>query len=75
MSARNADRRTQRSVALRRLVMAGNLLAEVARGTHLEHEDLANAWDNALDALRADLAEPRKIPCRVPGCTCAGSTS
>jgi len=80
MSARNADRRTPRSAALRRLIAAGNLLAAAARG-HLDvpHEGpkeriardlgaildldaLADAWDNMVDTLRADLAEPGMIP-------------
>lgn len=60
MSARNADRRTPRSAALRRLVMVGNLLAERARSSQYRSDtDLANVWDSTLDALRADLAEPR----------------
>jgi hypothetical protein len=61
MSARNADRRTPRSAALRRLIAAGNLLAAAARGDTHATPELANAWDNSVDALRANLAEPHAI--------------
>ncbi|HJW81985.1 MAG TPA: hypothetical protein VJ396_07050 [Acidiferrobacterales bacterium] len=74
MSARNPDRRIPRSAALRRLIAAGNLLAAAACGGIKATPDLAATWDNAVEELRADLAEPRAIPCRVPGCTCPGST-
>lgn len=85
MSARNADRRTPRSAALRRLIAAGNLLTAAARGEIRATPDLADTWDNAVEALRADLAEPqtriatvpgsRTILPPVPGCACQRCTS
>lgn len=85
MSARNVDRRTPRSTALRRLTAAGNLLAAAARAEIRATPDLADAWDNAVDALRADLAEPQTIIATmpgsrtilppVPGCACPRCTS
>lgn len=68
MSARNPERRTPTHATLRRLVMAGNLLALAARGHQLNTAvDLPNLWDGALDALRADLADPGKRPCHTRG--------
>jgi hypothetical protein len=67
MSARNADRRTPRSAALRRLIAAGNLLAAAARGHTTATPELAGAWDNAVETLRADLAEPRVTDPRMRG--------
>ncbi len=62
MNARNADRRTPSKAHLRRLIMLGNLLAEAARGQQiLDPSGLADAWDNSVEALRADLAEPRMV--------------
>lgn len=75
MSARTAERRTPRSAALRRLIAAGNLLAAAARGDTSATPELANAWDNSVEALRAELAEPRVIRAtpdpRMRGMRCA----
>jgi hypothetical protein len=75
MSARNIDRRTPRSAELRRLIVAGNLLAAAARGQVPATPDLADLWDVSVDALRVELAEPRVILCRLPGCACPRCTS
>lgn len=72
-----ADRRTPHSAALRRLITAGNLLAAEARGQYgIAHSDLADAWDNSVDALRVDLAFPVHVhvgpvhlACACPRCT------
>lgn len=54
-SARILDKRQKNSRVLRRLVMAGSLLAEHARRSTPPDTNMAEVWDRAVDDLRASV--------------------
>lgn len=52
MNERILDKRQKNHRILRRLVMAGSLLAEQVRRTDPTNTDMAEVWDSAVEDLR-----------------------